>query len=84
MNESLPYEDLGHLLDAKADKLIRGEDPEETIQEIMETLGRAESVQKRNKTVDSNGRVSVGRAHSGERGITLFHQDPAEQGDGDE
>lgn len=86
MNDSLTYEDIGHLLDAKGDKLVSGEgDPEDVIREVLETLARSEHVRTREKTVDMNGRVSVGRDLSGDRGLVLFHpNDRGEDGDGDE
>lgn len=82
MDETLTYEDIGHLLDAKAEKLVRGDDdPEDVIREVMETLARSRNVRSREKSVDGNGRVSVGRDLSGIRGVTLFHPDPDEQTD---
>lgn len=76
MDEKLTYEDIGHLLVAKGEKLERGEgEPEDIIREVVETLGRSESVRIREKTVDMNGRVSVGRDLTGEHGVTLFHPD---------
>lgn len=75
-NEPLSYEDIGHLLDAKADKLTTGEgDPEQVIREVMETLARSECVRARKKTVDSSGRVSIGRDLARTHGVTLFNPD---------
>lgn len=72
----LDYEDIGHLLVAKGHKLERGEDdPEDVIREVLETLARAQSTRPRDKVVDMNGRVSVGRDLSGVPGLTLFHPD---------
>lgn len=77
MDEPLTYEDIGHLLDAKADKLIHGDgDPEDVVREVMETLARSERVRSRHKRVDEQGRVSVGRDLSGIYGLTLFQPDP--------
>lgn len=85
MNEKLDYEDIGHLLVAKGEKLEKGEDePEKVIRDVLETLARAQSMESREKAVDLNGRVSIGRALSGTHGLTLFHPDPSEGGDGDE
>lgn len=76
MEDTLSYQDIGHLLVAKGEKLEAGEDdPEDVIREVVETLGRSESIRVREKTVDMNGRVSVGRDLSGEHGMTLFHPD---------
>lgn len=84
MDDELSYEDLGHLLVAKGEKLERGEDdPEEVIRSVMENLSRAKNVRPREKTVDPNGRVSVGRDLSGTLGLTLYHPD-AEYRDGDD
>jgi hypothetical protein len=80
-NEPLSHEDIGHLLDAKADKLITGDgDPEQVIREVLETLSRSDRMRSRTKTVDTTGRVSVGRDLTGVRGMLLFQPDP---GDGD-
>lgn len=87
MEENLSYEDIGHLLDAKAEKLKEGsEDPEVVIREVMETLARSESVRSREKAVDQSGRVSLGRDLTGTYGISLFQPDPSEVPDdeGDE
>ncbi len=80
MDENLTYEDIGHVLDGKADKLIDGsEDPEQVIREVMETIARAESVRSREKTVDQTGRVSFGRDLTGTYGLAVFQQDPDER-----
>ena len=85
MDEPLTYEDIGHLMEAKAEKLVQAsdEDAEQVIREMMETLSRARNVRPREKRVDANGRVSVGRDLSGVYGLTLFHPDPNEQDDVD-
>jgi len=80
MDESLTYEDVGHLLEAKGEQLVKGEkDPEIVIREVMENLAQSKRIRAREKTVDQNGRVSVGRDLSGVHGVTLFHPDPDEQ-----
>lgn len=86
MDSKLSYEDIGHLLVAKGGKLEAGdEDPEDIIREVVETLARSGSIRSREKTVDMNGRVSLGRDLSGEHGVALFHPDSAgEDGDGDD
>lgn len=77
MEEPLTYEDIGHLLEAKGKKLAAGEgDPEETLRDVVETLARSKRVTAREKSVDANGRVSVGRGLAGIHGVTLFHPDP--------
>lgn len=77
MEEKLSYEDVGHLLDAKADKLITGEgDPDAVIREILETLSRAENIRTRENTVDSMGRISAGRDLTGVPVMALFQPDP--------
>lgn len=84
MTDELSNEDIGHLLTAKAEKLISGEDdPDAVLRDILETLGRSETIRTREKVVDMNGRVSIGRDLSGEYGLTLFQSDPSE-GDDDE
>lgn len=78
--ESLSYEDIGHLLHAKADKLIsEDEDPEQVIHEIMETLGKARNVRPRHKRVNRDGRISFGRDLANTDGLGLFHADPQAQ-----
>lgn len=89
MEDTLSYQDIGHLLVAKGEKLEAGDDdPEDVIREVVETLGRSESIRVREKTVDMNGRVSVGRDLSGDHGVTLFHPDSNgdedSEGEGDE
>lgn len=85
MDEPLTYEDIGHLLVAKGKKLENGEDdPEVVIRNVLETLSRSERMVSREKSVDPNGRVYVGRAHSGIHGLTMFHPDPGGPGEGDD
>lgn len=77
--ESLSYEDIGHLLDAKAEKLISGDDdPEQVVREVMETLARSDGIRSRGKRVDTAGRVSIGRDLTGTPGMVLFQPDPDE------
>lgn len=77
MKDSLTYEDIGHLLVAKGEKLESGEDdPEKVIRTVVETLIRSERMASRENTVDLNGRVYIGRKFSGTHGLTLFHPDP--------
>ena len=88
MDDDLSYEEIGHLLVAKGQKLEHGEgDPEDVIRSVMETLSRTGTVRPREKTVDQNGRVSVGRDYAGKHGFALFHPDERDRdsrGDGDE
>lgn len=82
MDEPLTYEDIGHLLVAKGEKLETGEgDPEQVIRTVLETLTRSERVASREKSVDMNGRVYIGRKYSGEHGLTVFHPDPGPTGE---
>jgi hypothetical protein len=79
MDEPLTYEDIGHLLVAKGEKLEAGEgEPEQVIRNVLETLTRAERMASREKAVDLNGRVYIGRKYSGTHGLTVFHPDPGE------
>lgn len=80
-DHELSYEDIATLLDAKADKLADSDEPEAVLRDILETLGRAESIRTRTKEVDLNGRVSIGRDKSHTPGLTIFHTDPEEQGE---
>lgn len=84
-SEPLSYEDIGHLLDAKADKLTSGsQDPETVIREILETLARSENIRPRETSVDSVGRVSLGRDLTGTHGVVIYQPDSAMDGDGDD
>lgn len=82
--DELTYEDVGHLLKAKAEKLIEEEgDPEVAIREAMETIGRSPNVRSRKKKVGVDGRLSFGRDLSGSYGYGIFHPDQDSQTNGE-
>lgn len=81
MDENLTPEDIGHILEGKAQKLItESDDPEVVIREVMNTLARSDHVESAERTVDEWGRVSLGRGLAGKHGLVLFNP----EGDGDE
>lgn len=83
--QPLPDKDVGQLLVAKGRELEQEpDDPEQVIREIMETIGRSETVRKRHGKVGMNGTISVGRDLSHQHGVVLFLSDEGEGDEGDE
>lgn len=76
MTNNLTDTELGRLLESYGNELTSGErDSHAVIRDVLESLAKHQDIRSREKTVDGDGRVSVGRDKSGINGLFLFHPD---------